>query len=90
VQGTTVYRRFIYLHFRVQRGILMNVAFAAFGGLLDALLVLFLIGPVYSWVHGLFYAAFYLVLGKLEQQIQPAEILLWSWRSVKGTRNTTT
>jgi serine/threonine protein kinase/DNA polymerase III delta prime subunit len=59
-----------------------RVAFASLSGLLDGMLVQFLIGPVYSAVHGLFYATFYVVLGKLEQDIQPAEILLWSWRSV--------
>src|SRR5262249_23475919 len=42
-----------------------RVAFAVFSGLLDGLLVQLLIGPVYSWVHGLFYATFYVVLGKL-------------------------
>jgi eukaryotic-like serine/threonine-protein kinase len=60
-----------------------RVGFALLSGLLLGLLIEFLVGPLYALVNGLFLAAFLIVLGKFERKIQPAEKLVWTWKSLR-------
>lgn len=60
-----------------------RIAFALLSGLLEGILVEFLVGPLYASINGLFLAAFLIVLGKFERKIQPAETLVWTWKSLR-------
>src|SRR5205823_13463816 len=59
-----------------------RVGFALLSGLLQGIVVEFLVGPFYSLINGVFIAAFLVVLGRFEREIRPAETLVWSWKSV--------
>ena len=56
-------------------------------GLLFGVLNGLLIGLLVDWpagvYNGLFISVVYAVLGKLETQIQPAEVVTWSWRALR-------
>jgi len=60
-----------------------RAGFALLSGLFEGLLVEFLVGPLYALINGLFITAFVIVLGKFERKIQPAEKLVWTWKSLR-------
>ncbi|HTK06050.1 MAG TPA: NACHT domain-containing protein [Ktedonobacteraceae bacterium] len=60
-----------------------RVGFALLSGLLQGIVVEFLVGPFYSLINGVFIAAFLVVLGRFKKEIRPAETLIWSWKSVR-------
>jgi eukaryotic-like serine/threonine-protein kinase len=60
-----------------------RAGFAFLSGLLNALLIEFLLGPFYAPTDGLYLAAFLVMVGKFTKEIQPAERLVWSWKSVQ-------
>ncbi len=57
--------------------------FAVLSGLLVGVLVEFLVGPIYALINGLFIIAFVIVLGQFQRTIQPAEKLVWAWKSLR-------
>jgi H+/gluconate symporter-like permease len=63
--------------------LLSRVGYGVLSALFDGIFVGFLIEPVYGLVNGLYYALFFGLLGRLDKKIQPAEILVWSWTSVR-------
>jgi energy-coupling factor transporter ATP-binding protein EcfA2 len=60
-----------------------NLIFALFVGVLTGTLVQLIAGPLYSGGAGLIFGAFFLLLSGMKKEIQPAELLIWSWRSVR-------
>ena len=58
-----------------------RAGFAVLCGAAVAALVQFLVGPLYALINGLFVAAFLVILGRFDRIIQPAERLIWSWKS---------
>ncbi len=58
-----------------------RACFAVLSGILLAVLVEFLVGPLYALVNGLFVTALVVILGRFDRIIQPAERLIWSGKS---------
>lgn len=52
-------------------------------GVLNGLLITLLVDWPGGAINGLFFSIMYVVLGKLETQIQPAEVLTWSWSALR-------
>jgi hypothetical protein len=68
---------------RFFRGLLANsLVFGLCAGLIDGSVAQLLAGPLYSSTHGLLFGAFFVVLGRFSQKIEPAALLRWSWGSV--------
>ncbi len=63
--------------------LLSRVGYGFLCGLFDGIAVGFLIDPVFGLVNGLFYGSFFAFLGRLDKEIQPTEILVWSWTNVR-------
>ncbi|MBV9231889.1 MAG: hypothetical protein JOZ18_21445 [Chloroflexi bacterium] len=59
-----------------------RVIYGGLNGLLDGVLVGFLVTPVSGWICGIFTCAFCATLGKLDVEIRCAEYLSWSWSSM--------
>ena len=69
---------------RFFQGLLGNsLCFSIFAGLVDGFTANRLAGPLYGSTHGLLYGAFFAVLGRYSAEIEPAELLNWSWRSLR-------
>lgn len=52
-------------------------------GIIDLLAVRSTTTAIYSNSHGFLVAAYFAIAGNLDNEIQPAELLLWSWASVR-------
>jgi DNA polymerase III delta prime subunit len=64
-----------------------RIAYGFICGLLNALLLLWLVGPVASLIDGLLIGVAYGWLGKFDREIRPVEVVTWSWVSVRRNMN---
>lgn len=60
-----------------------RTAYGLIMGSLDAIFISLLIEPVTGLINGVCYGAFFGVLGRLETEIRPAEVIVWSWANVR-------
>lgn len=60
-----------------------RIIYGLFNGLLNGLFIAVLVDLPAGIYNGLFIGAAYALLGKLDLQMRPAEILIWSWQSLR-------
>jgi MFS family permease/DNA polymerase III delta prime subunit len=61
----------------------MRIVYGSLFGMLNGLLITLLVDWPAGVMNGLVFGVVYAVLGKLETQIQPAEVLTWSWSTLQ-------